>query len=362
MADQWGAEAPTTGSSAEVALLTPPEDPRSEIPGGGADTTAEGGEPETPASAGDRELAGASAPVAAGTDPEVPPGPEMPAASDGEADATEPEASFRGVPVWTFAVPPAAVAPPPPPPALPEPPPPPSALGADLPAAPPGPPALAPPPAPVPETLRPAPGPAAPLGSPVLTVPSLGPVGRRRHPASVALLSILTLGLYTIAWHARVNREMSDLDARIEVSPDASALSAAVAWVPGIACSLAGAAQIVAHALHAGPAIIPTAAGVTLGGHLLPWAYLMLGGIVVIPYLALLLPLPLAAIVLTMERLRVVQERVGIRPDLQVHATRHACMLLVPVIGGLWHVAAVQARLNQVWQRAASPLGASAGR
>lgn len=358
MADQWGVEAPSTESSAEVALLTRPEEAPPEVPAGSAGTAHEGAEPEpgeAPAGGpGAVEPASAGSPV---------PGPDAEAESESEAagGVEEPEASFRGVPIWSFAV--SAGTPPPPPPAAVPAPPLSPAMQAELPVAPPEPPALAPPPAPEPPgagALRPpaSPAPAPPL----LTVPSLGPVGRRRHPATVALLSVLTMGLYTIAWHARVNREMSELDARIEVSPDASALAAAVAWVPGVACSLAGAAQIIMHALHVGPAIIPTGAGVTLAGHLLAWAYLMLGGIVVIPYLAVLLPLPLAAIVLTMERLRVVQERVGIRPDIQVRPARHACMLLVPVAGGLWHVAVVQARLNQVWQRAGSPLGMGAGR
>ncbi len=261
-----------------------------------------------------------------------------------EPGAAEESLTFVGVPAWSFAI--SEVAEQPIPAGPPETPP-------SLPALP-----ATPEPAPPAPSSRWAAQPAAPqLGSNGLPVPSLGPVGRRRHPAAVALLSAVTLGIYSIAWHARVNREMSEFDARLEVSPGASALGAAIAWLVGIASSLAGAALLLGHLLRIGPSLMLAVDGVTVMGRFVRWDYLMLGGILLVPYLALLLPFSVIAVVMTLERVRVVQERVGIRSDRQLHPVRHACLLLVPIAGGLWHVAVVQSRLNQVWQRSASPLG-----
>jgi hypothetical protein len=163
-------------------------------------------------------------------------------------------------------------------------------------------------------------------------------VGKRRHPAAVIILSVITLGIYSLVWHARVNREMADFDARLEVKSGASALGVTLPWLIGLLTSLAGAAVLVTRSLHVGPSPLPREAG-----------FALLGGIAVIPYLVLLLPPSVVALVMTLERLRVVQERVGIRPDGQVRPVARACLLLLPVIGGLWHLAAVQARLNRVW-------------
>ncbi|HXZ99673.1 MAG TPA: DUF4234 domain-containing protein [Candidatus Binatia bacterium] len=248
-------------------------------------------------------------------------------------------------PALAAVAPPPEVFPPPPPPAL-----------EDGVAAPPAPPPIAmpagrfqPPPA--------APLMTAPLTAGQLAVPSLGPSGKRRHPAAVVLLSMLTLGVYAIFWHGRINREMSHFDARLEVRPGASSLAVAIAWLAGLLCSLAGGAVIVGHALKVGPTVLSVDAGWTVFGHAVAFCYLMLGGIAAIPYVVLFFPLSLVALVMTAERARMVQERIGIRPDRQLRPARHACLLLVPVIGGLWHLAVLQSRLNQVWQRTSSPLG-----
>jgi hypothetical protein len=185
-----------------------------------------------------------------------------------------------------------------------------------------------------------------------VAVPSLGPLGRRRHPLAVLLASALTLGVFSVVWHSRVNREMSEFDARLEVIPRRSALAVSLAWLAGLACTLAGSALLVGQHLHAGPTFILATQGVHLAGRLVTWDWLMLGGIVVIPYLTLLLPLSAVALVMTAERLRVSEERAGLPADLRVRPVRHACLLLLPVLGGLLHVAIFQARLNQVWQRA----------
>jgi hypothetical protein len=203
-------------------------------------------------------------------------------------------------------------------------------------------------------TLPPGPGIAAatspppgawsapvPVQPPV--APWLGPVGKRRRPAAVIALSVVTLGIYSLAWHSRVNREMAEFDARLEVKSGASALGVAIPWLIGVLTTLAGAADLAIRTLNLHVSVTLPSREVAFG---------LLGGIAVIPYLVLLLPVSVVAVVMTLERLRVVQERVGIRPDGQVRPVARACLLLLPVIGGLWHVAAVQSRLNRVWHNA----------
>jgi uncharacterized iron-regulated membrane protein len=80
----------------------------------------------------------------------------------------------------------------------------------------------------------------------------------------------------------------------------------------------------------------------------------MLGGLLAVPYLTLLLPFSVVALVMTLERARLVQERVGVRPDRQLRPVARACLLLLPVVGGLLYVASLQASLNRVWQAAPS--------
>ena len=267
-----------------------------------------------------------------GAEPELSMPPPPPAAPP----APEPSASVRGFPVWTFAVPadlrPGAG----------------SNLGAV--ALPPDP----PPPLPPPLTFgsRQA-GSVAAVAAPAL--PSLGPAGERRHPALVVALAVVSLGVYPLAWHARVNRELSHFDARLEVSPGASTLPVALAWLAGLLCSLAGAAALLGHALQIGPVVIPLASGPTLHGITVTWPQLMLAGLLTVPYLVLLIPLSAVAVVMTLERVRVVQERVGMRPDGQIRPAARACLLLIPIIGGLWYLASVQSSLNRVWRSAPAP-------
>jgi hypothetical protein len=288
----------TSGADATSALLAGAETPGANAPGAGA-TSA--------------EAAGAPAAV-----------PE-PAADASAADAAGVEAAAE--PAETGV--PAAVLPslPPPPPESPV------APGA---AAIPTPPDIA---VPVPPVGPPPASWATPAPLKPPPVPWLGPVGKRRRPAAVIVFSVVTLGVYSLVWHAKVNREMADFDARIEVRSGASALAVTLAWLVGFLTSLAGAAVIAGRSLHVGPDLLPRMDG-----------FALLGGIAVIPYLVLLLPPAVVALVMTLERLRVVQERVGLRPDAQVHPVARACLLLLPVAGGLWHLAAFQARLNRVWR------------
>ncbi|MGD1034011.1 MAG: hypothetical protein ABR977_06235 [Candidatus Dormibacteria bacterium] len=286
----------------------------------------------------------ATLPAPSASEPTVAERPEPAAGADDASSGadSEPSASVRGVPTWTFAVPPSG---------------PPRAPGAILSpaAASAAAPAGFPPPPPAPPAPG-APRPGATPGVQLLTVPSLGPAGEPRHPAAVTALSVVTLGAYAVAWHAQVNREMSDFDARLEVRPGASTLPVGLAWTIGLLCTLAGAAAIIAHALRVGPHLFPFAAGPTLLGVTVPWAYLMLLGLLAVPYLVLLLPTSSVALVMTLERVRLVQERVGIRPDRQLHPVRRAALLLLPVVGGLWHLASVQSSLNAAWRAAPPPL------
>ena len=261
------------------------------------------------------------------------------AASTAPALDREPSASVRGVPSWSFTAPASGAAPTPNGPV----PDAPSAGAAE------NPPAGFPPPPPAPPTLgavRVGRSPAVQL----LTVPSLGPSGEPRHPAAVVAISVLTLGAYTVGWHARVNREMSDFDARLEVRPRVSALGVALAWVIGLLTTLAGAGLVLAHVLRLGLSLPRFASGPSALGVTVPWAYLLLCGLIAVPYLVLLLPTSAVALVMTLERMRLVQERVGFRSDRQIRPVRRAGILLIPVVGGLWHVASVQASLNRVWQ------------
>ena len=297
------------------------------------------------------EQAGVATLPAAPPPPQPMAAPEPPDAPETAASDHEPSASVRGVPTWTFAVP-SVGAPPAPPVRLS-----PGAVAASPAAAVPPPP---PPPPPPTTAVAAAPRTAASPAVQLLAVPSLGPAGTRRHPLAVAVLSAITLGAYTVGWHARVNREMSDFDARLEVHPGASAFGVAIAWLAGLLCTLAGAAIIAAHALRVGPALARLASGPAILGVTVPWHDLMLGGLVVVPYLTLLLPFSVVALVLTLERARLVQERVGIRADRQLRPVARACLLLLPVVGGLWYAASLQSCLNRVWQ-ATPPLAPPAG-
>ena len=192
-------------------------------------------------------------------------------------------------------------------------------------------------------------GPITPASadSPIAHQPLLGPVGISRPPAIVMLLSILTLGLYTISWHRRINREMEDFDARMHVRPARSAFAVFVPWAAGLLITAAGAARIIVD--HVGVSL-PFDPIVTV-----QQGYWMLAGIGAIPYLALLFPLSVVAIVMTLERIRVVEDRSGLTADRQLRPARNAAWLVVPIIGGLILVAREQHRLNAVWERVAPP-------
>ena len=199
----------------------------------------------------------------------------------------------------------------------------------------------------VPVQPRPV-GASRPADTPVLPVRggsiSLGPAGRERSPLAVALLSMLTLGLYALVWHRRINNEMSDFDPRMRVRAGGSVLAVTIAWLLGLIVSLAGAARIVLDAFHVSLPFDPH--------FTVTQAYYLLGAIVVVPYLILVLPFALVAVVMTLERIRIVQDRVGVSVDSQLQPAHAVWWLIVPVVGGLAMIASMQRRLNRVWQQA----------
>jgi hypothetical protein len=180
------------------------------------------------------------------------------------------------------------------------------------------------------------------------SVPSLGLAGRRRSPAAVIFLSVITLGVYALMWYEHINTEMGDFDTRMHVRPAKSTIPVMLVWLFGVLVSIAGALRIVFAVLNIALPIDP--------GFTVAQAYFLLGGIVVIPYLMLLIPFSLIAITMTLERVRILEDRVGRTTDVQLRPARAVCWLVVPVIGGLILQAKVQRRLNRVWELAHTPI------
>lgn len=175
--------------------------------------------------------------------------------------------------------------------------------------------------------------------------PLFGPIGRRRSMVAVAALAVVTFGVYALVWHRRVNRELEEFDPKLHARPGRSTLALTVPWWIGLLTSLAGAAVILADhfSFH-----LPVDPHVSV-----TQAYFLLGGLAVIPYLMVVLPFSLVAVVMTLERLRSVEEHVGLTADRQVRAVASSLWLLVPVVGGLILVAMQQRRVNVVWSSVA---------
>jgi len=188
----------------------------------------------------------------------------------------------------------------------------------------------------------------APTAPPDRPQPLFGPVGRGRSPLFVALLSAVTLGVYALIWHHRINRELEEFDPKLHSRPMRSAVAVAVPWVIGLVSTVAGAALIVGERLSVH---LPLASHVTTGQ-----SYFLLAGLVAVPYLTLLVPFSVVAVVMTLERLRCVEEHVGTTTDRQVRAVGSSMLLAIPVIGGLVLLGVAQRRLNAVWD-AVAPSG-----
>ena len=183
-------------------------------------------------------------------------------------------------------------------------------------------------------------GVAAPARTPAMTA-SFGPVGKRRSTAAVVALSIVTLGLYTLVWYHRVNREAGYFDTRMHVIPGRSTVAVTVPWVLGWLVAIAGATRIVLAVLNVSLPFDPHFTVLE--------AYGLLGGGLAIPYLSVLLPFSCAAWVMTLERVRIVEDRIGRTTDVQLRPARTIFWMLLPVIGGLVVIATIQRRLNRVW-------------
>jgi hypothetical protein len=174
------------------------------------------------------------------------------------------------------------------------------------------------------------------------SAPSLGPIGKRRSTPAVVALSILTLGVYSLVWQNRVNHEVGNFDTRMHVIPNRSTIAVTIPWVLGWLVSLAGAARIVLAVLNVSLPFDPHFTVLQ--------AYGLLGGGLLIPYLSLVLPFSLVAWVMTLERVRIVEDRIGRTTDVQLRPTRAIFWMLLPVAGGLVLIATVQRRLNRVWE------------
>ena len=186
-------------------------------------------------------------------------------------------------------------------------------------------------------TSTPAP-PPAPL---LMSIPALGHVGRRRSRGVMVLLWVVTLGIYGLVWHERINREMSEFDPRLPTRSRRSVWALAIPHVALWTVSLVASALLV----------MEHGFGVTAD---LPVSYDVVGYLaaapLAIPYAIVLLPFSAIAVVLTAERIRIVEDRLDIVPERQLRPAQAAWWLLVPVVGGLVLLVRQQSRLNRAWQ------------
>jgi hypothetical protein len=173
-------------------------------------------------------------------------------------------------------------------------------------------------------------------------MPSFGPPGTSRSTSTIVALSVLTLGFYAVAWHRRVNQEMGDFDPRVHVHPTRSAWAVAVPLLIGLLATVAAAVRIIAPHLGA-TGSLPLSAAQSLPA---------LAALAAVPYLMLLLPFSLVAMVLTAERVRLVEEHAGVTTDEQVRPAALAGWLLVPLIGGFVVIGRQQRALNRIWDLA----------
>jgi hypothetical protein len=190
--------------------------------------------------------------------------------------------------------------------------------------------------------------PVAPSLPPPRPRPMFGPVGRTRSALLVPVLSAVTLGVYALVWHHDINREMEEFDPKLHSRPRRSTVAVLVPWLAGLLITMAGAALIITSRFGVHLPFNPHVSTAQ--------AYYLLAGLAAVPYLALLLPFSAVAVVMTLERLRSVEEHVGATTDRQVRPVGTSLLLAIPVVGGLVLLALEQRRLNAVWQ-AVTPSG-----
>jgi Domain of unknown function (DUF4234) len=173
-------------------------------------------------------------------------------------------------------------------------------------------------------------------------ITSFGPAGKHRSTLAIVALSIVTLGVYSLVWHHRINREVGNFDTRMHVVPARSTVAVAIPWAIGWLVSVAGAVRIV---LAVANVTLP------LDPHFsVLQAYGLLAGGLLIPYLELLLAFSAIAIVMTLERVRIVEDRMGRTTDVQLRPARAILWMLLPIAGGLILMATMQRRLNRAWE------------
>jgi hypothetical protein len=173
-------------------------------------------------------------------------------------------------------------------------------------------------------------------------VTSFGPAGKRRSTLAIVVLSVVTLGIYSLVWYHRVNREVGNFDTRMHVIPGRSTAAVAIPWAIGWLVSIVGAVRIVLAVASVALPFNPHFSVLQAYG-------LLLGGLA-IPYLELLLPFSAIAAVMTLERVRIVEDRMGRTTDVQLRPTRVIFWMLLPVVGGLILMAITQRRLNRAWE------------
>ncbi len=88
-------------------------------------------------------------------------------------------------------------------------------------------------------------------------VTSFGPPGKHRSTIAIVVLSIVTLGMYSLVWHHRINREVGNFDTRMHVIPGRSTLAVTIPWALGWLVSIAGAVRIVLAVANVTPAVRP---------------------------------------------------------------------------------------------------------
>ena len=173
-------------------------------------------------------------------------------------------------------------------------------------------------------------------------VTSFGPPGKHRSTMAIVVLSIVTLGVYSLVWHHRINREVGNFDTRMHVIPGRSTLAVTIPWALGWLVSIAGAVRIVLAVANVSLPFDPHFSVLQ--------AYALLGGFLLIPYLELVLSFSAVAIAMTLERVRIVEDRMLRTTDVQLRPTRAIWWMLLPVAGGLILMAIIQRRLNRAWE------------
>lgn len=169
---------------------------------------------------------------------------------------------------------------------------------------------------------------------------ALGPVGRRRSIALGVGVGVLTLGFGSCLWIGRMTREMREFDPRMTVRSGRTVAALAFGYLVAFLVSGLEVARVVAdHLGH--PVDLPLSPAATR-----PFVV----AILLAPALVALLPVGAVALVMSAERLRVVEDRAGLAPHLQQRPVAILRWAWLPLVGTVAVAAALQSRLNSVWR------------